>query len=338
MKFIDVSREYNHFKKEIDARWEKVQKSGIYLFGKETEELEENMKRISGKQNAVVVGNCTDAITMVLRSVLDKLPKNTPVVLPDFGAYPTAVAAKSVTNNIYYAPIDDNFCLKGGSIPDFKNQVIIPVDLFGNKCYYFHPNAKGSIIIEDMAQSAGLKCTGDYGVYSFYPTKNLASIGDGGCIVSDLDLSEFKRLRFYGQKNGMIKEVGVNSRMDEFQAAVVNSKAGRLDWMNAKRQKIAYQYNEIAGNMFSESVYHQYPILFKDREKVIGIANKMGVPTIIHYPHHYPDMPALRGVRNLVERRVSDKILSVPINPWMTEKEVDLVYKFLKEVKIYECY
>ena len=340
MKFVDLKKEFEYFEHGIKSRWVDVTDNGVFFFGDQTDELESNMCKLSGNKNAVSTGNCTDAIMMVLKSIIceDVGSVDMPVILPNFGAYPTAVAVHNITDNVHYVDVKDDFTIDTWKLPDIRDGIIIPVHLFGNLCnmdaIIEYAKANNHIIIEDCAQAAGLRgtCRGDYSVFSFYPTKNLASMGDGGCICSDQDLSEIKKLRFYGQHEGSIEEIGVNSRMDEFQAAVVNTKFDKLDYMNNERAKAADFY----GGSNKNSVWHQYPVLYKNRKKVIEIAENHSIPYLIHYSHHMPDFTVLRGNYNEVGNRISDKILSVPINPFMTGNEVSLVARFLTEAEKYE--
>lgn len=132
MKFNDTAAEYNFFSKGIQRRFRDIYNSGIFLFGKETSTLERDFSRISGKKYNITVKNCTDAIMLVLKRVYKK---GMPIILPNFGAYPTAVACKNFTDNIFYIDVDWSMTIDPNKLPeDVKNGIIIPVHLFGNNC------------------------------------------------------------------------------------------------------------------------------------------------------------------------------------------------------------
>ena len=291
MKFVDTVSEYRYFKKEIDKIVLKTINSGRYLLGENTKKLENEFKIITGNNSSnIAVKNCTDAITMIVKK---HCKNNTPIILPNFGAYPTSVAVHNITNNVHYVDVDNTFTIDVNKLPkDVKNGIIIPVHLFGNNCNMQkikeYAEANNHIIIEDCAQStgSGSGTIGDYSVFSFYPTKPLASMGDGGMISTKLDNTNFyKKNRFYGQLGRDMEFVGINSRMDEFQAGIVLAKLNKFDILNKNRIAIAKIFKEYINgmNIRGNCVYHQFPILFKNRNKIIERMKKMDIPYIIHY-------------------------------------------------------
>lgn len=341
MKFVDTAAEYKLFIKEIQKRHRKILKSGIFLFGEQLEELEQNFQKVSNKKYNVAVKNCTDAIIFVLM----KLGKS-PVILPNFGAYPTAVAARGLTDLIYYVDVDETLTIDPNKLPKFQGGVIIPVHLFGNNCnmpeIMKHAKEHNMVVIEDCAQSTGSGSggIGDYSVFSFYPTKPLSSMGDGGmiCFDNEEDLDFFKKIRFYGQKGSDVFFPGMNSRMDEFQAAVVNSKIDKFQELNQKRKEIAKRYrNIIHGIKDNNSVYHQFVVLFNNRDEIIKELIKRKIPYMIHYYNHLSEINCLKGtLYNDVGVRLNDKAISLPIHPYLKEKEIQKIEKFLEDFKKYE--
>jgi dTDP-4-amino-4,6-dideoxygalactose transaminase len=231
--------------------------------------------------------------------------------------------------------------------------------LFGNNAnmrgIFKYAHANKHIIIEDCAQStgSGSGVTGDFSVFSFYPTKPLGTMGDGGAICTD-DLEayeELKKLRFYGLSSpsggGGLGEVGINSRMGELEAAVLNAKLDRFEELGAKRLQIAARYKKIITGMRinSNCVYHQFPVLFNDREEIIKVLKDYGIPFMIHYHHHVSELPVFTprnpspeggGREGVVGFRVNDKIISLPIHPFMHEDHIQMVEEFLHTVKRYE--
>lgn len=342
MLFCDIKKEYLFFKQEIDRKILQVMESGKTFFGKETESLESFFRSYTGHKHAIAVKNCTDAIILVLKKIHEK---GMTIILPNFGAYPTAVACKNITDNIYYVDVDENFTIDINKLPDkIKNGIIIPVHLFGNACnmpeIMDYADRNNHIVIEDCAQSTGnYLCghLGDFSVFSFYPTKPLASMGDGGMICTSSDKAkEIRRLAFYGQENGEVKEVGINSRIDEIQAGIINVKAYKYLRLIAKRQNIAEKYNEALQKPSRESVYHQYPVMVKDRQKVIEILNKNNIPFMIHYPKHVSEIPALSGINNEVGFRVAENIISLPIHAMLEDEEVETIVGGLNDIKNFQ--
>ena len=358
MKFIDLQSEYEYFKKDIDNVVSEVLESGQYLFGKQLEKLEHDFPKLMGKKYGIGVKNCTDAIFMTLRRVEQIKGKNFPVIVPNFGAYPTSVATKIVTSNIHYVDVDSTFTIDVNKLPiKLKDGVIFPVHLFGNNANMIlinkYAKENNMIVIEDAAQStgSGSGSDSDFSVFSFYPTKNLGSMGDGGMILTDSkeDMEYFKKLRFYGQDQGkVVLEDGVNSRMDEIQCGIVNVKLYKFQKLNDIRISIANRYNKIVKGITvnkygigflknPKCVYHQYVLQFNERDIIIEELNKRDIPYMIHYPYHIPDMEVMKcGLNDKVGYRVNDKVISLPIHPFLKEIEIQQVEEFLFDFKSYE--
>jgi len=354
MKFIDLQAEYEYFKKDIDKIISEVLNSGQYLFGKQLEQLEINFPKLFGKKYGVAVKNCTDAIILVLKRIYKP---GMPIILPNFTAHPDGVACKNVTSNLYYVDVDSSFTIDVNKLPsEIKNGIIVPVHLFGNNANLSliekYAKENNHIIIEDCAQStgSGSGLDGDYSVFSFYPTKPLNSAGDGGMILTDNkeDMEYFKKIRFYGQYNNKVElQGGVNSRMDEFQSAIINVKINKFQKLNDVRISIANRYKKIVKGMKineygvgltrnPKCVYHQFPLLFNNRDKIIKELNKKEIPFMIHYPYHVSEMEPLKGKYNKVDYRVNDKIISLPCHPFLKEIEIQQIEEFLEEFKQYE--
>ena len=269
MKFLDLSKEYEYYKDDIVNSLNNIGNKGWFLFGNETSKLEENFTKLTSKKYAISVKNCTDAIMLVLKRVYKN---GMTIILPNFGAYPTAVACKNITDKLYYIDVDYSMTINPKKLPEnIKNGIIIPVHLFGNNCDMEAINEyalkNNHIIIEDCAQStgSGSGIYSQYSVFSFYPTKPLASMGDGGMICCNNidDYEYFKKLRFYGQYNNNIEFIGVNSRMDEIQSSILNIKFNQFYKFNDIRIKIANRYKKIVKGIKinSYSVYHQFVIM-----------------------------------------------------------------------------
>lgn len=336
MLFIDTTSEYNYFKKEINKRFNQITKRGIFLFGPETDILEKTLPPIIGKKYGITVKNCTDAIMMVLKKVYHP---GMVIILPNFGAYPTAVACKNITDQIYYVDVDNTLTINPLKLPNhIHNGIIIPVHLFGNNCdmpqIMEYALSNNHIVIEDCAQStgSGSGSLGHYSVFSFYPTKPLASMGDGGMICTNEinDVEYFKKLRFYGQQDNYIYDVGINSRMDEFQCSIINSKIKDFSKLNEKRKEIAHRFRTIIQTIKdSECIYHQFVINCNDRKKVINKLNSYDIPYMIHYANHVSEIPSLQGLHNEVKFKVNKSIISLPCHPFLDENEIQRIEEFL---------
>ena len=198
-------------------------------------------------------------------------------------------------------------------------------------------------VIEDACQAHGSEYNktkvggiGQIGCFSFYPTKNLGCYGDGGMIVTnDEDLSnKLKKLRNYGQSSQKYYYdfVGVNSRLDELQAAILRTKLRYLDEWNSRRRKLAGLYSELlkdSGTItpvekeYAKHVYHLYVIQHKQRDKLQRFLLGLGIQSLVHYPVPVHAQKAYNRLDRLpVTEKIVDKILSLPVSPWLKESEV----------------
>lgn len=345
MEFVDLKKEYNYYKDDIIKSINKIGEKGWFLFGDETDRLEQYFTKLINKKYAISVKNCTDAITMVLKRIYKN---DMTIILPNFGAYPTAVACKNITDKLYYVDVDKSMTLDPEKLPkDIKNGIIIPVHLFGNTCdmsnIMRYANDNNHMVLEDCAQStgSGSGMLGDYAVFSFYPTKPLASMGDGGmiCCNNIADYKYFKKLRFYGQHENNIEFVGINSRMDEIQASILNIKSKQFEKFNNKRNEISNRYKQYINGIKinTYSVYHQFVVMFNNRGFIIEKLKEENIPYMIHYPYHVSEMGSLKGIYNSVNFKVNDKIISLPIHSFLLENDIIKIEGFLKKYNNYEC-
>jgi dTDP-4-amino-4,6-dideoxygalactose transaminase len=240
-----------------------------------------------------------------------------------------------------------------------RTKAIVPVHLYGQPCdleqIIHFADRHDLFVVEDCAQSHGAlyqqRRTGAWGhaaAFSFYPTKNLGCLGDGGAIATrDPSLYEkLRALRQYGwDQNRISQATGWNSRLDELQAAVLRVKLGRLEEENQRRMRIARTYNERLGRIpeltlpasipGTSQVYHQYVVRCTDppvRNRLMAHLSAEGIQTAVHYPVPVHLQPAyadrLPGSRSLpVTEEVCPKILSLPLFPELTDEEVERVAK-----------
>lgn len=347
MKFVDLEYENFETSLKIEERFKKISQSGKYLLGQNLDEFEKKFAEEQGFKFCIGVKNATDAL---YASFVALNVKNKTVILPQFGAYPTVVAAiQSEAKNIIAAPINENFTLDLSNIDVPKNSILVPVNLFGNESNVkqIHEIAKStnSVIVEDCAQSTGIPSNIEttIAIHSFYPTKPLGCRGDGGAILTNDEnlYKKIKKSRFYGLNEiGEIDCWGFNSRLDEWQAAFLIEKISFYKDMNHKRKKNAEKIDLILRNKkmnnTKNSVYHQYVTLWRNRDKIKSELEKSNIPTMIHYPKMLQDMPFFLDKVNFIkfnQKRISDYILSIPIGPHLVDEDLEIICNKLLELQ-----
>lgn len=347
MKFVDLNYENSRAETECFKDFECISESGHYLLGNYLKSFESQFAKDQNAHYCLGVKNATDAIAISLRIL--GAPERT-VIVPQFGAYPTVIAAlQAGSQDIIAAPVDNTMCLDLSRVHVPKRSIIVPVNLFGNEADLGTldqiANSSESVIVEDCAQSTGI-ARKDYksvvaSIHSFYPTKPLGSRGDGGAILTNNDEIELlvRKARFYGMDRGTIDAWGFNSRMDEWQSAFLSKKMTYYREMNAIRKRNASLYDEALGDareciQTEGSVYHQYVTLWKDRDLVQKILHDLGISTMIHYPKLITDMPYLRDkIKQISCKRINDHILSLPVGPHLTEIDLEKVANTLRSLK-----
>jgi len=342
----DLVSQYEYYKEEIHEAINRVLISGQYLLGKELSSFEKEFAEYIGVEFAVGVANGTDALIIALM-VLGVGPGDEVITTP-FTAIPTVSAIIDVGAKPLFVDIDENTFLmdlsKVENAITKKTKAVIPVHLFGNVVDI--PTLRqivGEIpIIEDACQAHGSLLNGikagsfgDMAAFSFYPTKNLGAYGDGGMILTNNEeyYKKAKLLRMYGMVDyNHIVINGINSRLDELQAAVLRVKLKYLDRMNQKRNLIAKRYIEelnekmfihqkINSNVFSN--YHVFVTRFKgNREILINYLNSQNIQTNIYYlmPIYMQEankyLGIMKGTFPVVEK-VCDEVIALPMYPEM---------------------
>jgi dTDP-4-amino-4,6-dideoxygalactose transaminase len=236
---------------------ERVARSGRYVLGPEVEAFEEEFARYLGVRHCVGVANGTDALTIALKAL--GVGPGDEVVMPSFTFYATAEAALVLGAEPVYCDIDpETFCVTRATVEAAltpRTKAIVPVDLFGNVAPARELRELGVPVVEDAAQAAGAAledakagALGDVGTFSFFPSKNLPCLGDGGAIVTDdEELAERMRiLRFHGSSDKTtFTDVGWNSRLDELQAAALRVLLPELDGWVRRRREVAAAYERL---------------------------------------------------------------------------------------------
>jgi dTDP-4-amino-4,6-dideoxygalactose transaminase len=349
------------YKQEILEAIEKVLNSGQYILGPEVQAFEQEFAQFVGVRFGIGVASGTDALYLALRAV-DVGPGDEVITVPHT-AVATVAAIEMCGATPVLVDIDlDTYTLSPHrleAVINSRTKAIIPVHLYG------HPADMEPIleiarrhhvfVIEDCAQAHGamyqgkrVGSFGDLAAFSFYPTKNLGAIGDGGIIVTDdPTLAEkVKLLRQYGWRQRYISEIpGWNSRLDEIQAAILRVKLRHLQEDNQRRRLLAEIYNQLLVNApvvlpkerpGSYHVYHQYVIRHPQREELMAFLKKRGINTLVHYPLPIHLQPAYKGRLGDVgslpnSEQAAREVLSLPLYPEMGEANVHTVAQAIIE-------
>lgn len=348
MQFIDLAAQQARIKDQIDANIQKVLAHGKYILGPEVAELEEKLADYTGAKYCISCANGTDALQIALMAL--GVGPGDEVITPGFTYIATAETAAVLGAKPVYVDIDErtynlNPALLEAKITP-KTKAIIGVSLYG-QCADFNAineiAAKHGIpVIEDAAQSFGATYKGKksgnlttIACTSFFPSKPLGCYGDGGAIfTSDEELAKIiRQVARHGQDRRYHHiRVGVNSRLDTLQAAILLPKLAILDEEIVLKQQVAKQYNQSFNEKgiettpfiedFNTSVYAQYTIRVKNRDQVIKTLNEKGIPTAVHYPIPLNKQPAVASDDNLpVGDLVAEEVLSLPMHPYLSSTE-----------------
>ena len=351
IKFNNFPAEYQAIKSDIDADFGRVLSSGRYILGDELSKFEKSFAQYLGAQYCVGVASGTDALTISLMAL--DIGEGDEVITTSLTAYPSIVGILNAGAKPIVVDINEEDALINANNIEVKinknTKAIMPVHLYGQCCNMGKileiAFKNGLHVIEDCAQSTGSKYNGQAagtmgvcGAFSFYPTKNLGCYGDGGAIITNNEKIYHKArlLRNYGQgekyQHGLN---GINSRLDEIQAAVLTTKLQFLDKWNQRRREIAKRYSEalesvklIESNSSNYHTYHLFVVRSKEREALIKYLADQGVETSIHYPIPvnkqlaYPDAMTEDCVTCNI---ISKEIFSLPVNPWLKDNEVDSI-------------
>ncbi|MAP41841.1 MAG: erythromycin biosynthesis sensory transduction protein eryC1 [Woeseiaceae bacterium] len=329
----------------------RVLKSGSFVLGAEVEEFEQEFAAASSLAQAVGVGNGTDALSLILKG-LNIGPGDEVITTPLSAAF-TAMAIVMVGATPVFADIDaERLTLAPSAVSAAigpKTAAILPVHLFGQAAEMpaiMHlARRHGLAVVEDCCQAHLATCQGrpvgtfgSGGAFSFYPTKNLGAIGDGGIVgTNDTALADkIRRLRNGGQSLPHRHEsMGVNSRLDEIQAAVLRAKLPFLRQWTERRRSLAAFYrtnlNETSVRIPAEvdagHVYHLFPVHSTERNRLQEYLKSNGIYTLIHYPTPIPQQPAFADykVDCPTANRLCNELLSLPLHPNLTDSQIQLV-------------
>jgi dTDP-4-amino-4,6-dideoxygalactose transaminase len=336
---------------DVRAAIDRVVSSGWYVLGPEVEAFEAEFASASGARHAVGVGTGTDAIALALRA-LGIGPGDEVITSPLSAAY-TALAIVMAGARPVFADIDpvrltlDPDAAAAAVTP--RTRAIVPVHLYGQPAemtaFERVASRHGLALVEDACQAHLATCAGRpagtigaAGAFSFYPTKNLGALGDGGAVITnDAALADrVRRLRNGGQTSRYHHvELGVNTRLDELQAAVLRARLSLLPRWTSQRRALAARYRArlahaevcVPEEREAGHVYHLFPVLCRERTALQEHLAARGIETLIHYPVPIPRQPAFAGISAdcPVADRVCAQLLSLPLYPSLALHEVDEV-------------
>jgi dTDP-4-amino-4,6-dideoxygalactose transaminase len=346
---VDVRAQYARLIPEILERVQAVLESGTFILGPNVRAFEEEAAAYLGVQETVGVANGTDALVLVLDAL--EIGAGDEVVCPSFTFYATAEAIVRAGATPVFADIDpvtlnidpEDMAAKVTE----RTRAIMPVHLFGRPAPLEELVRLGVPIVEDAAQAfgaSGVATTGVASTFSFFPTKNLFALGDGGLVAAtDEELAERVRmLRFHGSKDKQTFDyVGTNSRLDELQAAVLRLFLGELDGWNRTRREAAARYAELGLGEFCElpedepgHVYHMFVVRTPERARIAEALSSAGIGNASYYVTPLHLQPALKDLGyeegSLPEtERASRENLALPlwagIPPETQERVVSIV-------------
>ena len=348
--------QYRAHRDAVQTAITRVLEGGTYVLGEEVESFERDFADYCGVAHGVGVGSGTDALILALRAL--GIGPGDEVITVSHTAVATVAAVLAAGATPVLVEVDPTFCtIDPARIEDAitsRSKAIVAVHIYGQPADMHSIAAVGQrsrlLIVEDCAQAAGacyrgrrVGSFGDAACFSFYPTKNLGAVGDGGMVVTgDADVaSRVRRLRQYGwddERN--TREVGVNSRLDPLQAAILSAKLEYLDSDNARREAIARRYDQsLAGLPIAvparraddSHAYHLYVIRCNERDRLKAHLAADGISSAVHYPVpvHRQNGYAAKLVMSpdglSLTERLAERILSLPIYPELNDADVDRV-------------
>lgn len=357
MEFIDLAAQQARIKDKIDAGIARVLAHGKYILGPEVQELEEKLAAYTGAKYCITVANGTDALQIAQMAL--GIGPGDEVITPGFTYIATAETVALLGAKPVYVDIDpktyniDPDLIEAAITP--KTKAIIPVSLYGQCADFDRINEiarKHNIpVIEDGAQSFGATYKGrkscnlsTIACTSFFPSKPLGCYGDGGAIFTNDDelATVMRQIARHGQDRRYHHvRVGVNSRLDTLQAAILLPKLNILDDEIKLRNQVAefysIQLNKVGIETtplieeYNTSAWAQYTIQMQNRKKVQNALASEGIPTAVHYPIPLNKQPAVKAINSELEvgDKLADLVISLPMHPYMREIEQYRIIEFL---------
>jgi dTDP-3-amino-3,4,6-trideoxy-alpha-D-glucose transaminase len=322
--------------------FESVLGSERLVLGPQVEAFEREFAEVAGTAQAVGVASGTDAIELGLRAL--ELPPGSEVICPNLTAVATATAIVRAGLAPVLVDVDpETLTLSAeasGAAHTPGTAAIVAVHLYGRRAPVEALAELGVPVVEDCAQAHGREVTSGLGCFSFYPTKNLGAFGDGGAVAtSDPELADRVRsLRVYGQgPDGRSTLPGLNSRLDELQAALLRVRLRRLREDNERRAEIARRYDAALSRTSPPGVHHLYVVRSTKRDELRDALGRAGIETAVHYPFTLSLQPALADARRadslVASEEAAREVLSLPCYPHLSSDEEEWVAAELEAVQ-----
>ena len=361
IKFLDLKKQYDNIKDEIDEAIKNVINETAFIGGKYVVKFEEEFANYQEAKYAIGVGNGTDALEIAIESL--DLPKGSEIIVPANSFIASSEAVTRTGHKVVFCDCDEkNYTI---SIKSIKNKItpntsaIIAVHLYGHPCDMDEilkiAGENHLKVIEDCAQAHGAEykgkkvgSIGDIGTFSFYPGKNLGAYGDGGAIITNNEnlAKKCKMIANHGRIEKYNHEFeGRNSRLDGLQAAILSVKLKYLDNWTKARIKVADYYLETLKDVsdiilpkredWAKQVYHLFVIRTKKRDKLKQYLQDNGIQTGIHYPISLPKLKAYKYLNqdneNFIANKIDSELLSLPIGEHLNETDLNNIVKLIKE-------
>lgn len=348
IKFLDLQKLNQPFETQFLSKTKEFLDKGWYILGDEVNQFENQFAKFSKAKHCIGVGNGLDALVLILKAYiqLGSLKKGDEVIVPA-NTYIASVLAilQADLVPVFVEPNIETYNINPDLISEkitSKTKAILVVHLYGQlaemESITYLSNQFNLLIIEDAAQGHGLPFIGNHArAFSFYPGKNLGALGDGGAITTGDDIlaEVLFSLRNYGSNRKYHNDyIGVNSRLDELQAAFLNIKLPHLNAENEARKKVAKRYlTEIKNTKivlptfenFEKHVFHLFVIRTENREDLQDYLTKNGIETVIHYPvppHKQKALPNFNHLSLPITEKIHHEVLSLPINSILTNDEI----------------
>ena len=363
IKFLDLHKINQPYEALFQEKLKTFLDKGWYILGNEVQTFELNFAHYCGTKFCIGVGNGLDALTLIFKGYIElgKLQKGDEVIVPA-NTYIASILAilQADLIPVLVEPDKKTFNLNSVLIAEKitpKTKAILVVHLYGQlaemKQINWIAKENNLLVVEDAAQAHGAKLenksAGNFGNaagFSFYPSKNLGALGDGGAITTnDSDLAEILfSLRNYGSEVKYHNDfIGVNSRLDELQAAFLNVKLPHLDTENQRRRSIVKRYlAEIKNKKIGlpsydgsqNHVFHLFVISTQNRDELQKYLTENNIQTQIHYPippHKQKALPQFNHLSFPITEKMQDEVLCLPMSPVMTDDEVDFVINVVNQ-------
>ncbi len=362
INFIDLQAQYQEYSQEIDTQIKEVCSTAQFIGGAKLKSFELNLANFTGATHAIGCSSGTDALLLALMAL--DIKAGDEVITTPFTFIATAEVIAFLGAKSVFVDIDEQtYNIDASKIEEAitpKTKAIIPVSLYGQCADMDSINEIAQkhnlTVIEDACQSFGAEYKGKkscnlstIGCTSFFPSKPLGAYGDGGAVFTNDDAlaEKIRMLLSHGQNERYRhKYIGINGRLDAIQAAILNVKLKYFEKEVTTRQKIGQRYSDLlfTCNVTTPyikadrtSVYAQYSIRVKEREKVVKALSNEGIPTAVHYPmplhlqEAFKDLGYKEGDFPISEK-ISNEILSLPMSPYLTQEQQDFIVKVLKDI------